>query len=138
MVTNAKELNSHFYNNPGIVDIMPTIANYLNVSIPKPALMEVDGVSLTGILSADSLTATYSNDSIHLTWTALEKDGNVKIWLATTNHFKEGGKDNYTLIKEVPVSNESYSFNVKNQLSDFYKIVLEGKYNFLNRWVILK
>src|SRR5690606_12385834 len=49
IVTNAKGLNSYFKTgNPGIVDIMPSIAQFLNISIPREQLMEIDGVPLTG------------------------------------------------------------------------------------------
>ncbi len=137
MVTNASNLNEYFQKGqPGIVDIMPTIANYLQLHIPREQLMEIDGIPLTHQISISNPTITYSHDSIEVDWENWKNDGPVKIWLATTNHFKEGGSDDYTLIGEAPVSTKKYSFSVKNNPSDFYKIVLEGKDNFLNRWVI--
>ena len=29
----------------------------------------------------------------------MNREGSAKIWMATTNHFKEGGKDEYRLVK---------------------------------------
>ena len=53
IATNAKDLNEYFkYGNPGIVDIMPSMAKHLGIEIPREKLIEVDGVSLTGKLSA--------------------------------------------------------------------------------------
>ncbi len=139
IATNAKKLNDYFkYGNPGIVDIMPSIAKHLGVEIPKEKLMEVDGVSLTGKLSATDGKAIQSGSAIQVTWRPLYKKGIAKIWVSTTNTFKQGGNDEYQLIKEVPVEDGRVVIDIKKIPSDFYKIVIEFPYNFLNRWVIKK
>jgi hypothetical protein len=63
--------------------------------------------------------------------------GNAKIWLATANNFKTGGKDDYKLMTEVPVVNGKARIEVKQLPSDFYKIVIETPYNILNRWIVV-
>ncbi len=69
IVTNAKGLNSYFKKgNPGIVDIMPSLANFINVTIPREQLMEIDGISLTGKLSATSPKAVYENGKLRINW----------------------------------------------------------------------
>ena len=73
IVTNAQNLNAHFKQQPGIVDIMPTIASFLGVKIPREQLMEIDGVSFTGQLSAESMQATIDDDKIRLSWKAIDK-----------------------------------------------------------------
>ncbi|HTS45135.1 MAG TPA: alkaline phosphatase family protein [Puia sp.] len=138
MVSNLPNLNSYFYDdNPGIVDIMPTIARYFQLKIPTQRQMEIDGLALTGKISVSDFHANYSNDSISLDWKTWDKQGNLKIWLSTSNYFKEGGMDNYILITEVPISRGHYQFSTKNNPSTFYKIVLEAPDNFTNRWIIL-
>jgi len=138
-VTNAKGLNERFKKEqPAIVDIMPSLASFLNVDIPKEKLMEIDGIPLTGKLSATNAKADLVNDGIEIKWTVVNKDGNAKIWLATTNNFKTGGKDDYKLVAEVPVANAQARIDVKSLPSDFYKVVIEAPYNFLNRWIIVK
>lgn len=140
IITNAKNVNSYFRKSqPGIVDIMPTISRYLNISIPREQLMEVDGVPLTGSISAAEPKAGYAGDSIRISWKVFEKKGNMKIWLAESNRFKEGGRDQYTLIGEVPVAKGKYAFSVKDHASDFYKVAFETPDNyFMNRWIIVK
>ncbi|MEP6950870.1 MAG: alkaline phosphatase family protein [Ginsengibacter sp.] len=140
IVTNASDINPWFLKNaPGIVDIMPSIASHLNITIPRERLMEIDGVSLTGKLTASDLAVSYENKTLVVTWKAVDKTGNAKIWLATTNEFKTGGSDHYQLVKEIPLSKEKEIIDVsKMPASSFYKIVLETPGNFLNRWVILK
>ena len=137
IVTNAKGLNNYFKTgNPGIVDIMPSLANFIKVSIPREQLMEIDGIPLTGKLSATTPKAVYENGKLRINWNALEKKGNAKIWLSTTNNFKTGGKDDYTLAATVPLSKQEAIINVKQ--ASFYKIVIETPGNFLNRWVIVE
>ncbi|HEX5026298.1 MAG TPA: alkaline phosphatase family protein [Agriterribacter sp.] len=137
IVTNAKGLNEYFKNrNPGIVDIMPSIAKFLSISIPRAQLMEIDGIPLTGKLSAVSPNATLNSDSIRVTWKALSKKDDAKIWVATTNHFKEGGKDNYILAATVPLAKQESVIAVKDKISSIYKIVIETPDNMLNRWIV--
>jgi len=138
IVTNAKGLNQRFKQRPGIIDIMPSIAKFLDVHIPKDRLKEIDGVSLIGEISATNAMAELKNGQIEIKWDVINKEGKANIWLATTNNFKNGGKDDYKLITEVPVANGSASFDIKNIRTDFYKIVIELPCNYLNRWIIIK
>ena len=138
IATNAKGLNRYFFSHQsGIVDIMPSVAKFLKIKISENKLMEIDGISLTGKLSAINAKAILQNAVINLTWKVQQKEGMAKIWLATTNNFKSGSKDNYLLIKEVAVANGKASIDVKNLPSDFYKLVIEMPYNFLNRWILV-
>ncbi|WPP50176.1 alkaline phosphatase family protein [Catalinimonas niigatensis] len=138
IVTNAKNLNAYFENEvPGLVSIFPTIARHLELDIPREQAMEIDGVPIIGEVSLANPNASYENDQIQLSWKAMEKKGKVKIWLSTANHFKDGGKDKYQKVGEVPLKKEKYSFDVGKTPSSFYKIVLEGPHNFVNQWVVL-
>ncbi len=139
IVTNAKQLNDYFrVGNPGVVDIMPAIANHLGVTIPREQLMEVDGVSLTGKVSATNPDAKLVDGKILVTWKATGRKGDAKIWLTTTNQFKEGGRDAYVLKATVPVSKGAATIDVADNASKFYKIVIETPDGFLNRWIVVK
>jgi hypothetical protein len=139
IVTNAKGLNEKFKKEqPAIVDIMPSMASFLKIDIPRDKVMEIDGVPLTGKLSVTDPTADLKNDAIDVKWKVVSREGKAKIWLATTNNFKAGGKDDYKLVTEVPVVNGKATIDVKQLPSDFYKVVIEAPYNFLNRWLIIK
>lgn len=139
IVTNATNLNEHSRRQPGIIDIMPTIAAHLGIAIPREQLLEMDGLSLTGKLSAVGLQSSLSNGNLRLNWKAMEKTGKLKIWLTTTNQFKTGSTDEYRLIGTVPVAKESFESNLKTLAgSGFYKIVLEAPHNFLNTWITNK
>ncbi len=137
--TNAKDINEYFYKNPpGIVDILPTIAQFLKVRIPRNYLAELDGNSLIGKISIVKPQAILVGDSIRVSWQPLEKSGKVRIWLCTTNYFREGKPDDYQLVAEQPLLSASYRFSIRKYPSSFYKILIEAPHNSLNRWIILK
>ena len=139
IATNAKGLNNYFFTGqPGIVDIMPSIASFLQIRIPKESLMEIDGIPLTGKLSASHAEATFDKGMIKLKWKVQDKQGMAKIWLAATNNFKSGMKDEYRLVKEVPVAIGKATVDVTQNKSPFYKVVIETPHNFLNRWIMVK
>ncbi|HVU56218.1 MAG TPA: alkaline phosphatase family protein [Puia sp.] len=139
IVTNAKDLNRYWSDyTPAIVDIMPTIARFMDINIPRDYQLEIDGLPLIGKLSVANPTIKVENSRLDIHWKAFDKDGTVKIWLSTTNNFKTGGKDEYKLLAEVPASQQSAVFGISSYPSSFYKIVLEGAYNTVNRWIVLK
>ncbi len=138
IITNAKNLNANFTKNqPAIVDIIPSIWAFLGVKFPREQHFEIDGIPLTGPISAISPNATLKDGTIELSWKVLDPKGNAKIWLATTNNFETGGKDTYQLMKQVAVSAEKATIDVSKLPSQFYKVVLEMPYNTLNRWIVL-
>lgn len=133
--TNAKNLNDRFTNSHAtIVDIMPTIARFMNIDIPLKSLREIDGVPLIGELSLTHPTVQLNHNNALIQWHAKAQTGKVKIYMATTNHFKNGGKDEYTLMEQVPVKDGQVSINLKNIQSSFYKFYLEGIDNGCNHW----
>jgi len=139
IATDAKDLN-HYWRDytPGIVDIMPTIARHFGLAIPRDNLMEIDGVPLTGKLSVAAPSIQYESGKLNIRWKSFDKDGTVKIWLTTTNNFKTGGKDEYKLLAEVPAGQQSAILGISSYPSPFYKVVLEGPYNTVNRWIVVK
>jgi predicted AlkP superfamily pyrophosphatase or phosphodiesterase len=45
IVTNSDRLNERFQNTPAIVDILPSIAQHMNLSMPAPIQIQLDGQS---------------------------------------------------------------------------------------------
>jgi len=139
IVCNAKNLNPYFHDpDVAIVDILPSIAGFMGISIPRDRLMEIDGVPFINKISISNPAAVCTGDSLILSWKPQEDGGEVRIWLATSNHFNEGGMDSYQFIDKIPLVRGNFAFSVKNNPSSFYKIVLEAPDNFCNRWIILK
>lgn len=138
MVTNYRPLNNYAkYYTPGIVDITPSINSFLNVKVPEAQQREMDGIPLIGAVSVAEPMANYVQGSLDISWKALDPKGNVKIWVAADNAYKEGKADEYKLLATAPVTNEHVLVDVKNMHSKFYKICIEGANNTINRWVVL-
>ncbi|RNL52193.1 alkaline phosphatase family protein [Pedobacter jejuensis] len=138
MVSNYKPLNIYAnYYRPAIVDIMPSIARFMNISLPKEVRDEVDGTPFIGEVAIAQVEANYVHGNIDLNWKALKNGGKVKIFLSTTNNFKTGGKDEYHLLQEVNVAQKHAFINIEKYPSDFYKIVLETPENTVNKWIVL-
>jgi len=139
MVTNYKPLNNYArYYTPGIVDITPSVNSFLKVKVPVEQLREVDGISLIGSVSVAQSEVNLVQGSLDVSWKAMGDKGKVKIWVATTNNFKDGTPDDYKLLAEVPVTAEHALVDVKTMPSGFYKVCIEGALNTVNRWVVVK
>lgn len=148
IVTNQNDLNEYAQNyRVAVVDILPTIADFMQVSIPKYRAMELDGVSLTSEVDAVNLVAEKSSDlvnrnsgkvgeKIKLTWDSLDKEGKARVWITTTNHFRYGGEDHYFSIGEVELSKEEAQFAIGMPDSELFKVVLETPHHYLNAWII--
>jgi hypothetical protein len=137
IVTNAKNLNAHYKEDTiSIVDIMPTIASFMQLKMNKLHQREVDGTSIIGEVGATDLKASRHNNSIRVTWKNKMKKGKVKVWIATTNAFKSGKPDQYRLAGEFDARKEYAQIVAPPASGDFCKVVLETPFNTLNRWVV--
>ena len=136
VITNAKDLNDRFKDqHVGIVDIMPSIARFMNIKLPQAIAREVDGVPFIGDISVENPEVIYENGKATVTWDSEDTTGMVKILAATTNNFKTGTNDSYTLLKSVPAKAKKAVIDLDKIPSSFYKIVLEGKLNTVSRWL---
>lgn len=141
MISNLPEMNTFFHEgHPPVTSIYPTIARYLDLEITNEHQYELDGIPLLGDVSISDPLIRFNSDEqvINLEWTALNNDGEVRIHIATTNQFQEGGHDEYTHIKTVSLTDEQTEIDISEFPSNFYKVVLEAKYNTVNLWVVAK
>ena len=136
VITNAKNLNNRFKDqHVSIVDIMPSIARFMNIKLPPPIAREVDGVPFIGDISVENPEVEYENGKATVTWNSEDTTGIIKILAATTNNFKSGTNDSYTFLKQVPAKAKKAVIDLNTIAPSFYKIVLEGKLNTVNRWL---
>jgi predicted AlkP superfamily pyrophosphatase or phosphodiesterase len=138
MITNYKGVNQRFTSGKGMhTDIMPGIANFLDIQIPMDVKREIDGVPFAGPVSISDAFVKYDSASHRATisWKALQSSGRVKIWVSTTNNKKTGGTDEYKLLKEVKLNDEKWTINLGSMPSPFYKFVLEAEHNSINYWI---
>ncbi|MEP6751029.1 MAG: alkaline phosphatase family protein [Bacteroidota bacterium] len=136
MFTNAKKTNQEFHApQASAIDIMPTIARYLHLPLAKENAFEIDGTPFIGALSFTAAAFELADNKLQIKWKALAKTGDVKVWIALTNNFKTGTKDEYLLLGTVPLVSQKAGFNLTGKPSGFYKIVLQGENNISNYWI---
>jgi len=132
--TNSSNLNEHFEDSPGVVDILPSILNHLGFQVSESIRGELDGVSFVGEISITNPSASLNASVLNVKWKAIENVGNVEIYLTPTNNFKTGGKDDYRLVGEAPVSNETLKIKLDDPES-FYKVLIKAPKNWVTTWV---
>lgn len=134
IVTNLSELNQHFRKTPAVVDIMPSILRFMEISIPPPVKEELDGIPFTGKVSVSNLKAKRIGKSIELTWTVLDPEGKLDVLVADSNAFREGKPDTYVSAGRVEVAKGIFTFGSR-QGAGFLKVLVKGPYNWVNVWV---
>jgi predicted AlkP superfamily pyrophosphatase or phosphodiesterase len=139
IITDADGINDYFKNEtPGIVDILPAMLRSLEIGPARNREFEIDGVSITGPLSVSDLKASIHENDLTLNWKSYNRDKKFKIYLSTENGFKNGIYDHYKLVKKVKGTRNSTKIDLSKYTSSFYKIVIEGKHNCTNTWVVSK
>jgi len=137
-ILSNKKLNSYAKRmNPGIVDIMPTIAHHLNIKMKEQVSREVDGVSLIKPISVSNAKAVYFQKKLDLTWNFYGESDSVKIFISTTDHYKKGGEDTYIYLGTVAGEYRRTTLDLSLYPSEFYKVIVVGKYNTTNTQVFL-
>lgn len=135
--SNKKLNESTPWRTASVVDILPSITSFLSIDIPKETLFELDGYSLISDLSVIDPKVNYFQDTLDITWIPNDSD-DVKIWGSVTNNKKTGGEDTYTLLGTYPNSDGCAVIPINQKINSFYKIVIEGTNNSINRWFINK
>lgn len=134
--TNDKNLNEYFHQaTPGLVDVLPSILRFMDVEVPEQYRFEMDGVPLSGKISHVFNEAVVEDGQLQLGWTPYTNEGTLNVWITTTNNHKTGGKDEYTLLGEVPIKDANAILDISAYPSEFYKIVLESDEHTANRWI---
>lgn len=123
---------------PSVVDIAPSISDFMKLDIPVETKREWDGNSMFDNVEVEGLTAEVKGSKLNLYWNynASADSKSAEIWLATTNHVKNGGKDEYTLLGKTDLNKEKASFKVKKSETGFYKVFLKSDAGNLNTWIL--
>jgi predicted AlkP superfamily pyrophosphatase or phosphodiesterase len=137
IATNAKHLNANFKDNPGAVDILPTLCRHLGIVVPDAVTKELDGVPFTGVIDLSHLQAVKQGNKVVLTWRnrSPDKDNILNISASSTNHFKAGASDDFKSVGMVLANTEKFEFN---STENFLKVVLNGTYQTTTVWVTVE
>ena len=135
IATNARDLNPHFFSGKAaLVDLLPSFFRLYNLVVPEHREQELDGYPLTGSLSFTELSVEGRGKNQSLTWKASDSEDLLKVYWSPTNHFSEGGQDEYFFLGEV--SSDAQQFALPSALGkkSFFKVLVVGKHHSANTW----
>ncbi|WP_299580992.1 alkaline phosphatase family protein [uncultured Sunxiuqinia sp.] len=135
--TNQKKVNNHFGSaSLSLVDILPTICHFMDFDVPRDLAFEQDGISFLGKNDISALKTSPYDDTVVLSWNSSSTNNKAIIYMATTNHFKEGGVEEWIELGEVPAKAGAFTVDISQYpASKFYKFVVSTPHNALNRWL---
>ncbi len=141
MLMSKPVANDYFRNQKvAIVDMLPTIADYMEIPIPKSTAYELDGVSMMKKVDVFQLSGvSIDRKHLHLKWSSENPSAKeARVWVSYTNNYKNGGTDNYQLLGKVPAEQREFSSRIKPlKGSEYAKIVIETDNNTATTWVKL-
>lgn len=137
IVTNGEPLNAYFKQNPGTIDVAPSILRFMKIPVPETVQNEFDGVPFIGEVSLCDASAKRNGDKCTVTWKPLSTSGTAEVLVATTNRFAVGETDNYQSMGKANVAVGSYTFNLKPEMkTGFLKILIKAPNNTVNTWIV--
>jgi len=135
--TNVKTNNYFAQGLPAITDILPSISRFMDFSIPVDLQYEQEGAPFIGELSIANVKAEIKDHNIKITWDNYDNLP-IDIFMTLTNHFKEGGKDEWKKVGVINANQKMFLFDASIQESELYKFSLRGKNNMLPVWAKIK
>lgn len=129
-------VNKHFSSgNLSITDIAPSICRYMGFNIPQDVLWEQDGMPFIGKTDIYDLQTLPYDNTVELSWKTYSQDVPVSIYASADNKFKNGSKDEWIKVAELPAGETKYIVNLETlPASKFYKFVVLAPGNHVNRW----
>ena len=135
IASNASGLNAHFFSGKAsLVDLLPSFFRFFNLVVPEHQERELDGVPLIGPLSLSNLTLIGKGKNQLLNWTPGVQSETLSVYWSPTDHFGEGGQDEYFFLGEVPSDAKQYALPPDLGKKAFFKVLVVGKYNSANTW----
>lgn len=135
--TNCNQLNEQFRRPTlALVDILPSICRFMEFDIPQDVAFEQDGISFYGATDIYNLTTHPYDNLVKLNWQSDKTDEEAVVYMSVTNHYKDGGKDQWIELGHVKASSGQFVVDLsKYPASKFYKFVVKTPNTILPRWV---
>ena len=132
IATNVKT-NKYFRDGKAsMVDINPSICRFMGFELPFEVEAERDGVPFIGPLDVTGLRLSSYDNTVTLSWNAVDRKAMVDIYVAEGNSYKETGREQWHKIATVRASEERYEYVLPDQ--GMRKFLLVAPDNMLNRW----
>ena len=135
MSTNLKKRNKEFGRSTlSHVDILPTICEFMNFSVPDETRFELDGISFFGKTDIYDLQALPYDNKAVLTWKFDGTKSPASVYISPTNNKATGQKDVWTKVGDVAADACTYTIDLtKYGDSNFYKFAVRAANNCLTK-----
>ncbi len=135
MSTNLKKRNKEFGRSTlSHVDILPTICEFMNFSVPDETRFELDGISFFGKTDIYDLQALPYDNKAVLTWKFDGTKSPASVYISPTNNKATGQKDVWTKVGDVAADACTYTIDLmKYGDSKFYKFAVRTANNCLTK-----
>ena len=139
IATNKKVTKRFKEGKAAMVDINPTVCEFLGMEVPQQVRWERDGIPFYGkpeeIRDLDVIN--YDRE-VFLRWTAVKKNAQVSVYAAPANEYKTTGKENWIHLGDLKAGEEEFRYDLdKIGDSKLYKFVVTSDHVSLNRWLVL-
>jgi hypothetical protein len=133
IATNARDLNPHFFSEKAAhVDLLPSFFRFYNLVVPEHQERELDGIPLTGPISVSKLGLQGQGKNQTITWVPGSQSETLSVYWSPTDHFAEGGQDEYFFLGEVPSEAKQYALPPDLAKKSLFKVLVVGKHNSAN------
>lgn len=123
---NQKPNNYFSKGNPQMVDVLPSICEFMGFNVPQEVSFELEGMPLIGKIDFSDLSLERNKEIINLSWKAYS-DVPLTIYASKTNLYKKGQKDTWEKVGSVKASTQKFTF--KGEKGEFYKFAVRGEKN---------
>lgn len=119
-----------------MVDINPTVCQFLGMEVPLRVRMEQDGISFIGETIISNMNAIPYDDTAILTWDSHVEGKDVTVYMAKANDYRTTGQEDWQELGTVKSGDGIFKVDLsKAGDSDFYKFALVTEHECLNRWL---
>ena len=138
IATNQK-VNKHFKEGKSsIVDINPTVCEFLGMRVPEQVAWERDGIPFIGKTQISDLEVSTYDRAVILTWKAAEKNARISVYASPDNEYKTTGKEEWRHLADLRAGDGEFRFDLDMLgQSKLYKFVVVGEHESLNRWLAM-
>ena len=138
IATNQK-VNKRFKDGQAsMVDINPTICEFLGMEVPQQVAWERDGIPFIGKTQVSDLNVSTYDREVILTWKAADKSARVSVYASPQNDYKTTGKEVWKHLADLKAGEEEFRYDL-DMIGDskLYKFVVVGEHESLNRWLVM-
>ncbi|MBR1926722.1 MAG: alkaline phosphatase family protein [Bacteroidales bacterium] len=138
IATNQK-VNRRFKDgDASMVDINPTVCEFLGMEVPDQVAWERDGIPFIGKTEISDLEVSTYDREVILTWRAWKKSAPVSVYACPANDFKTTGRENWIHLGDLKAGDREFRYDLdKIGQSDQYKFVVVGGHESLSRWLMM-